>query len=282
MRYHTINGQLTPVEKAMVHISDLAIQRGYGIFDFFFVKRGQPLFFEDYLDRFENSARLMELQLPVSRHDLKRQILELIEANDAPDSAIKLLLTGGYASDGFTPPAEQNLFIMGFPQKLYAPEVFEQGIKLMTYPYIRELAAAKTINYVTGIRILKNLQAANAQEVLYHDGKRVSESARSNFFIVKQDDTIVTANHDILWGITRKQILKHARQHYQVEERELFLEEVFTAKEAFLSSTTKGALAVTQIDDHTIGNGKPGNVTQHLNELYWKSVEEYVSEVVVS
>jgi len=276
IKFYNLNGELVPKENATLHVSDLAIQRGYGIFDFFYVQKGQPTFLEDYLDRFENSARLMELQLPVSRAELKDRIFELIKVNGLPDSAIKMILTGGYASDGYVPPERQNLLLMSFPQRLYGPTTYSEGIKLMTYQHVREMAEVKTLNYTVGIRLLKALQKAEADEVLYHNGIHVSESARSNFFIVTPDDTIVTPNHDILWGITRKHILQNARKHYQVEERPLHLEEVFSAKEAFLSSTTKGALPVVQIDDQTIGSGTPGKITKHLYDLYWQSVHDSV------
>ncbi len=212
----------------------------------------------------------------MSRPVLKERIFELIEINDLPDSAIKMILTGGYAPDGYVPPERQNLLLMSFPQRLYGSSTYSEGIKLMTYRHVREMAEVKTLNYTTGIRLLKALQKAQADEVLYHNGTYVSESARSNFFIVTPDDTIVTPNHDILWGITRKRILQSARAHYRVEERPLSLEEIFTAKEAFLSSTTKGALPVVQIDDHTVGDGTPGKVTKHLYELYWRSVDDYI------
>jgi len=276
IKFYNLNGELVPKEKATLHVSDLSIQRGYGIFDFFYVQKGQPTFLDDYLDRFENSGRLMELRLPISRTELKEQIFELIEVNGMPDSAIKMILTGGYAPDGYAPPARQNLLLMSFPQRLYGSSTYSEGIKLMTYPHVREMAEVKTLNYTTGIRLLKALQQAQADEVLYHNNVHVSESARSNFFIVTPDDTIVTPNHDILWGITRKHILQRARQHYRVEERPLLLEEVFSAKEAFLSSTTKGALPVVQIDEHTVGDGTPGKVTKHLYELYWQGVDEYI------
>jgi len=277
IKYYNINGELTLKENATLHVSDLAIQRGYGIFDFFYVQKGQPTFLDDYLDRFEKSARLMEMQIPISRTALKNRIFELIEINGLPDSAIKLILTGGYAADGYVPPEQQNLLIMSFPQKVYGPKTYGEGIKLMTHQYIREMAEVKSLNYVTGIRLLKALRASKADELLYHDGKHISESARSNFFIITQDDTIITPNHDILWGITRKHILENARQHYRVEERPVLLTEIFTAKEAFLSSTTKGALPVVQIDDHVVGNGKPGKITEHLYQLYWQNVDEYVN-----
>ena len=55
-----INGKIQPYENATLHISDLAIQRGYGVFDFFKVQDGKPVFLKDYLKRFYESAKLME------------------------------------------------------------------------------------------------------------------------------------------------------------------------------------------------------------------------------
>lgn len=279
IKYYNINGKLIPKDEANLKVNDLSILRGYGVFDYFFVKNGQPLFFNDYVNRFENSIKMLEMELPISKMELKEQIMALIEANGLSEAAIRLLLTGGYAADGFT-PKKPNLLILEHLQKKHPSAIYENGIRLMTHLYLREMPEAKTTNYVTGISLMKRLKQEGAFDVLYHDGQWISESARSNFFIVTYDNVIVTPANGILKGITRKQVLDIAKNHYKIEERQLHLSELKTAKEVFLSSTTKGTMPVVQVDNIIIGSGKVGSVTTHLKKLYEERVEEYLAELV--
>ncbi len=278
IRYHCINGRQVEASDASIGLNDLAFLRGYGIFDFFLVRGGVPLFFDDYLARFARSARLLGLEPPLSTPELKQHIYALIEANGLPDAAIRLLLTGGYAADSYT-PVTPNWIIMEHAMPQTPPEQHAQGIKLMTYRHVRELPEIKSTNYLTGIRIREALQRAGAPEVLYHDGQWVSESARSNFFILTRDGVLVTPHDGVLHGITRKQVLALAQQaDIPVEERGIALSELSEAAEAFLSSTTKGVLPVVQIDDIRLGEGKPGPVSRQLSEAFNAHVLAYVEK----
>src|SRR4051794_27636971 len=109
-RYAFVRGQIVPVNDAFLHVSDLAIQRGYGIFDFFKIAEGHPFFLQDHLDRFFESARILKLQVPVVREEIEQAAHQLIARNDMPVSGIKLILTGGYSSDGYQ-PAASNLIM---------------------------------------------------------------------------------------------------------------------------------------------------------------------------
>ncbi len=258
-----INGKIQPYEDAFLHISDLAIQRGYGVFDFFKVQDGKPVFMQDYLDRFYESARLMELTIPLSETELTGIIHQLIEGNNLPLSGIKMILTGGYSTNGYD-PVEPNLIIQHQPLQLPTQEMVEYGIKVITHKHVRELPRVKTINYAMGISLIKEIKEAGASDVLYQKNGVVSEFPRCNFFIVTQDNTIVTPAKDVLLGVTRKNVLGLATLNYKTEERTITIEEIAQAKEAFLTSTTKRILPIVQVDDKVIGNGKPGTVTLGL------------------
>jgi branched-subunit amino acid aminotransferase/4-amino-4-deoxychorismate lyase len=113
---------------------------------------------------------------------------------------------------------------------------------------------------------------------LYHDGRLVSESARSNFFIITAEGVLVTPSDQVLHGVTRKHILALAQQAgIRAEERDLALSELPTAAEAFLTSTIKGVLPVVQIDDIRIGDGRPGPVSRGLRELWQNHVADYIA-----
>ncbi|WP_426059319.1 aminotransferase class IV [Hymenobacter sp. B1770] len=261
--YAYIHGQFTPLDQAFLHISDLAIQRGYGVFDFFKVHAGEPLFLNAYLDRFYRSAQLLELAVPLERAALAGVIEQLIQRNNLPLSGIKMVLTGGYSANGYE-PGVPNLLLTEQPLALPTPEQVATGIKLITHDYVREVPPAKTINYATGIRLLKQIKAKGADDVLYHHQGVVTEAPRANFFIVKHDNTVLTPDTDVLAGITRHNLLALSAPPFRIAEGRVTLAEMYQAKEAFLTSTTKRVLPVVQIDDFVLGTGRPGPVTLAL------------------
>jgi branched-chain amino acid aminotransferase len=258
-----VRGEIIPQEKAFLHITDLSIHRGYGVFDFFKVSEDHPYFINDYLDRFYHSAAVLRLEVPYARRDLRTIINQLIRQNDLRESGVKMILTGGYSRDGYQ-PAESNLIITQQPLTLPGSDVIEKGIKVITYEYVRDFALAKTINYTMGIWLSKFVADSGASDVLYRKNGAVSEFPRCNFFIVRKDGTVVTPAENILLGVTRSHVLAISSKHYHNEATALTLADVRNAKEAFLTSTTKRIVPIVQVDDFTIGDGKPGPVTLSL------------------
>ncbi|MDX5435961.1 MAG: aminotransferase class IV [Pontibacter sp.] len=261
--YAYVRGEIVPLQDAKLHVSDLSIQRGYGVFDFCKVQNGQPLFLQDYLNRFRASAQLMQMEVPLSDHMLEGVIQELIRKNNLPHGGIKMILTGGYSDNGYE-PAEPSLVILQQPLTLPGPEMVEKGIKIITHEYVREIPVVKTINYTMGIRLIEQIRQRGASDVLYLQKGIVTEFPRCNLFIVTNENTVRTPAADVLLGITRKNVLQLARKRYRIEEGPVPLEDVYSAKEVLLTSTTKRILPIVQVDEQVIGTGKPGNITLSL------------------
>lgn len=260
-----INQEFVDYDKASVHVSDLSIHRGYGVFDFLKVVDGQPVFMPRYIERFSQSAATLRLRLPMPAAELKKVVHELIQRNGLPGTTgVKLILTGGYSPDGYQPSPEANLIITQQQLTLPGEEVYEHGIRVITHDYVRELPAAKTINYSMGIWLLDKIRKAEAADVLYCQRGVVSEFPRCNFFLVKKNGAVVTSEKNVLHGVTRRHVLELAEQHYRSAEATITLDDIREAREAFLTSTTKRIIPIIKIDDIVIGQGKPGPVTQQL------------------
>lgn len=257
--------------KAALHISDLSIQRGYGIFDFFRVRDGVLLYAEDHLERFFRSADIMHLPIPYSKEELRHILLELTKKNGVAEVGTKMILTGGYSPDGYE-IANPNLIVTQHAMK--APET--KSLQIITYEYLRDFPEAKTINYTAGIWLLQKLKEAKADEALYVKNGEVSEFPRSNFFIVTKDNVLKTAVRHVLKGVTRDKVLRLAKLHYKVEEGILTAEEMRDAKEAFLTSSTKRIHPIVSIDGHAVGNGKPGETSLHLLKLLCEFEDNYI------
>ncbi|WP_215226031.1 aminotransferase class IV [Echinicola shivajiensis] len=253
--------QIINSEKASMHPMDIGLIRGYAVFDFFRTVNYSPIFLEDYLNRFISSAQKTHLSLNLNPQQLEDVILELIKKNDLRSGGIRMVLSGGVSDNHFSPD-KGSLFI--FCEDLIFPsqEKYNKGVNLLTVDYIRPIPEIKTTNYALPVYLSADWKSKDAEDVLYHYNGIVSESSRSNIFIVKEG-IISTPKENILLGITRKRILEVEKG---IQIRDISLKEVLEADEVFMSSTTKRILPVTQIDGKNIGNGAPGEITKSIFE----------------
>jgi len=258
-----LNHHFVTDEEAKLHASDLSIQRGYAVFDFLRTVNGTPLFLQHHLDRFFHSAESMHLKPEQSKEALTQIIHQLVEQSQLKEAGIRLLLTGGYSPDTYhtTTP---NLLITCNPVKTSTSELFEKGFSIITYDHQRELPHIKSINYLMAVWLHPLLEQKKADDVLYHHNNIITEFPRANVFVVTNENKLVTPAHNMLKGITRKFVLEQAATFMEVEERDILVDELIDASEIFLTSTTKRVIPVLKVNDHILGNGKPGSVVSQL------------------
>ena len=273
-RWTFLNDGFVPEREACLHYKDLALQRGYGAFDFFRVKNQHPLFPDAHLERFLQSAKQLHLEPGAGIPRLKELIAELIKKNGITDGGIRLTLTGGYSTDGFK-PGKPNLLISQQDFLPPSPTETEVGISLITHPHQRQLPEVKSIDYLMAIWLQPIIQAKKAQDVLYHNNGWLRECPRSNFFIVDAQGVLATPAIEVLKGITRKRIISMAENMLEVSEREIHLDELHQCREAFICSTTKGVLPVRVIDGIELGGNFPvaRNLSKLLKEAEKSAVE---------
>lgn len=258
-----INGRFVKNEDALLHVSDLSMQRGYAVFDFFRTVNGIPLFPDDHLDRFYSSANALHLPVRKSREEIKMIAEELIRSSGLKEAGIRIMLTGGLSADTYH-PSEPSLVITCNPVQTANEQDFEKGIRIISHEYQRELPHIKSINYMQAVWLLPLLERKKADDVIYHLNGVVTEFPRSNIFIVTKNGMLVTPEKNVLAGITRKQVLMLANEMMPVEVRDLMTAELKEAAEIFLTSTSKKIMPVLALDDILVADGKPGLVTRSL------------------
>lgn len=274
--YVYLNDQFVEADKAMLHVSDLAIQRGYGIFDFFRVRNNVLLYVEDHLDRFLQSAAFMHLNAPYSKDQLLAILKELLAKNNIPNAGIKMILTGGYSPDAYQ-LVKPNFIIQQSPLE-FQDSLIPKSVRIITYDFVRDLPVAKTINYSMGIWLQKKVAESRVDDVLYCQNGLVTEFPRCNFFIVTKHNEVLTPKDDSLKGVTRKKLLELAKEGVVIKEATVTLHDVRQAKEAFLTSSTKRIQAIVAIDGQPVGNGQPGEVTTQLLKKLVEIEEDYVAK----
>ena len=260
-----VNGDILSTSDGAIGVSDLALQRGYGVFDFARTYNRKLFHFDDTLQRFRYSASELHLKLPIPDAEITAVSEHLIQESALNNPAIRLILTGGYSSSPFL--QSPNFIIIAEELPMYPASVYLSGAKLITVKYQRELPGVKSINYLNAIRLEPLKREKDAFDVLYYSDNGVTECPRSNFFVF-QGDTLVTPFSNILYGNTRKIILKLASDHFPTDVRMIDPGELSSIDEAFVTSTSKRVIPVTTIDTQKIGTGLVGERTRTIMKLF--------------
>jgi branched-chain amino acid aminotransferase len=258
---------------AKISINDIAVLRGYSVFESLRTYDRSPFHLDEHLTRLYRSAGLIEMTIPWSREYIIDVVREVIARNVYKHASIRLYITGGVSEDGILPSDPPALIVMITQLGERDMERFARGCKLITTKLQRISPEAKTANYISAVRALKEAVRGNAADALFVNQRgQVLEATRSNFFIFR-GDTLITPRKGILIGITRTVVLELARGRFAVDERPILLEELALADEAFITSSSKEITPVVQIDDLVIGDGKPGPRTYELEQRFIEMVE---------
>lgn len=273
MHHCWLNGEISNSSETKVFISDLGLLRGYGLFDYFRTYNQKPFQWDWYWERYERSAKLLRIENPISKEDAFKVVLSLITMQGNEDCAIRFILTGGYSENSVTSTAP-NLMIISEELHHSSSTEYKNGIKVISYEFIRDLPAIKSIDYKHYMILQSDIKAANASDVLYFKDGEISELSRSNVFIIN-GQKLITPNKNILEGITRRTVLELAKNDFEIEIRPVTFVETLAAEEVFTTSTTKRVLPISKIDDNVIGNGMIGPKTQLLLDKINAMVEQW-------
>lgn len=273
-----VNGAYVPASEAALPLNDLGIVRGYGIFDLLRTYGSVPFRLRDHLLRLQRSAQQIKLDLPWSLDQLEAIVAETYAANNnLPDASIRIVVTGGISDNFMTPQQRPSLAVMVHPVTPYAERYFHAGCKVVTTRIERVMPTVKSLNYIGAIMAMKEAAAVDAVEALYVDRDgNVTEGTRSNLFVIK-DGKLITPTADVLPGITRQVVLEVAGEEYPIQEEALPYASLREIDEAFITSTTKEVMPVVQIDDMTVGDGRPGRHTERIAALFKAYVRSLVN-----
>ena len=268
-----INGSWVHPEKATLSINDVAVLRGYSVFESLRTYDRRAFHLNDHLARLYHSAELIELEIPWSSEHIANVVREVIVRNTYRHATIRLFVTGGASEDGVLPTGEPALLVLITPLGERDIQRFARGFKVITTYLQRVMPEAKTANYIAAVRALKEAARCSADDALFvNEQGHILEATRGNFFIF-QGDTLVTPREGMLIGITRNVVLQLAQGRFPIEERPIILEELAQADEAFITSTSKEIVPVVRVDDLTIGVGTAGPRTYELEQRFIELVE---------
>lgn len=276
MNIFYVDGQFVEESEARLPVTDLAVLRGYGIFDFLRTYNGIPFHLNDHLLRLERSARLIGLPLPHSASAIAEIVRETLARNSYPESNIRIVVTGGASQDGISPGNSQRLLVMISPVKPMPDDWYTKGAAIITCHVERFMPGAKSINYIPAILCQNEARSRGAVEAVYVDRDGyLLEGTTSNLFVVRGDTLITPPCDRVLPGITRQVVLELAKKEFAVLERRVHVDELRLLDEAFLASSVKEVVPVVTVDAVSIGNGRPGGTTVRIMELFREYTAAY-------
>jgi branched-chain amino acid aminotransferase len=280
-----IDGKLCEPGEAAVPVQDRGFLYGDSVYEVVRTYAGKPFALKDHLDRFERSAAKLDIELP-QRTWLEEQIHATIRAAGNPESYCRIIVTRGGGPITLDPTRATNPLTVilvkeyeDFPDWMYT-----EGIKVHI-PVIRRNPpsaldpAIKSGNYLNSILALLEARRAGFDDALMLDVLgRITEATSANVFMYHQRKLYTPSlQTGILEGVTRRLVIKLASTHgFEVEECDIFPEQLWTAHEVMLTSTLKEVMPVVQVGDAQVSIGKPGPVAKKLREV----IQSYAREEV--
>ena len=274
-----IDGKFVPEEEAKVSVFDHGLLYGDGLFEGIRVYNREVFMLEAHLKRLYNGAKVIRLEIPLSPEELGKKVCETVKLNGISDGYVRLVVTRGKGDLGLSPSktVDPNVIIIASTIKIYADEVYQNGLKLVTVSTRRNNPDSlspqiKSLNYLNHILAhLEVLHAGADEGLVLNDSGYVTECVVDNFFVVL-DGAVITppTNSGALNGITRLVVFELCKDlGIEIREEQLSLVECYTADECFLTGTAAEIAPVTYLDDRPVGvDGTPGPVTVKLMKAF--------------
>lgn len=278
-----VNGDYVAEEDAKISIFDRGFLFADGVYEVSSVLDGKLVDNAAHLARLERSLGELSMAPPASGDEITTIQKELIARNDLREGVVYLQVTRGAADRDFNFPKDPVSSLVMFTQvkNILANPAAEKGISVVTLPDIRwQRRDIKTVGLLPASMAKQAAKDQGADDAWMVEDGHITEGTSNNAFIVTDDGTIITRqlSNSILHGITRKAVLKVAEDAgLTLVERAFTPEEAYEAREAFSTSASSFVMPVIKIDDHILGNGVPGPISQKVRALY---IEEAIAAAV--
>lgn len=275
MAFHYVDGSFIEAESASLPVNDLAVLRGFGVFDFLRTYGGVPFKLDQHIERLATSARELGIPLPETKKRIREICMEALDRNDFAESNLRIVITGGISPDSITPGASPKLVVMTTPVHEYPQEWYTEGIRAITYNHERFATNAKTTDYAPAIMALRQAREADAHEALYVNRQGyVLEGTTSNFFGFI-DDRLITCGSNILPGVTRSTVLDLAKDHFAIETRPIHNWEIRLFDECFLTASNKEIMPLKSVNGIEFQAGAPGPGTRKIMDAFRQYTADY-------
>jgi branched-chain amino acid aminotransferase len=291
-----VNGAVTDAAHAVIPVFDHGFLYGEGVYETLRTYQGAPFLFDRHMQRLRASAAMLQLDVPLADAEFLRRSLETMTAGGlgrredgtAAEAYIRILLTRGVGELTYDPAATPtpSVVVIAKPLPVTPETQYAEGVGVVLVDLIRNHPRSvnpliKSNNLLNNALAMQQAIRKGAVEGVFRNYRgELSECSQSNLFIVK-NGTVKTPGLDagLLAGITRAFVFEiGATLGIRVAEACLKDDDLLGADEAFFTSTTKELLPIVRVDDHAIGQGRPGPVTLELLAEYRRRAIELTQE----
>src|SRR5437870_728671 len=278
-----MNGDLVPWANATTHVSAHALHYGSGVFEgmrCYETEDGPAIFrLEAHLDRLYASAEVYGIEIPYTSGELAEGICEVIRLNGFSSCYVRPICYYGSGSLSVHPRAcPVEVVILAWPWAPYlGAEGVEKGVRVTVSPWrkfhsrMMPTTAKACGQYLNSLLAVRDAVSRGYVEALLLDADgHLAEGSGENLFIVRDGQLLTNdERHSILLGITREAVIQIARDlGYRVTVRELELDDLLSADEAFFTGTAVEVTPIAEVDETPIGDGARGPVTERIQQVF--------------
>lgn len=255
------NGKYDEIESMSIPMLDRVCWFGDGVYDATYSHNHKIFDLDAHINRFYNSARLLDIDMPMEKEEFVALLKDLVLKVDDGDQFVYMQVTRGSGLRGHVyckgDQNKTNLWITLTPSPVadtYKP------IDVITYEDKRfQYCNVKTLNLIPSCLAATAAARSDCEEAIFHRGDIVTECAHSNVSIFKDNKVITHPLDDkVLPGTARIRLLAFAqRLGYGVEEREYTLDELMNADEIVVHSTGSFCIPVKTVDGKAVGGKAP-------------------------
>jgi len=278
-----MNGELVPFKDAKVHVLTHALHYSTAVFEgirCYNTPKGSMIFrLPEHVDRLFKSSKMYSMKLPYSKNEVSKAILDTVKASKLKECYIRPIAYYGYGVLGLTPtPNKIDLAIACWEWKLGESSAGKvRGARCKVSSWLRidsrsqPMQAKAASNYANAaLARVEALKDGYDEAIMLNYNGKVSEGSAENIFLVNNDKIFTPPpSAGILNGITRDSVIKIARaDEISITETNIDREALYVADEVFMTGTAAEVKSVTEIDNIIIGDGKPGKITQKLQNTF--------------
>ena len=277
-----IDGKFYPKEEAKISVFDHGLLYGDGVFEGIRMYSGRIFRLPEHLDRLYDSAKTIDLCIPLSKEEMTKAIIETCRKNNLKNAYIRPLVTRGIGDLGLCPTKcpKATVIIIATEWGAMYGDLYEKGLRAVTVSVRRNPCCSlppnvKSLNYLNNILAKIEANCKGGDEAIMFDMQgHISEGSGDNIYLVKNGTILTPPTLNNLRGITRMVVLEIAGQlGIPVRETDLGYFDLYTADEVFVTGTAAEVAPIVYIDGRSIGSGRPGPVTRQLMAAF-KTVTE--------
>jgi branched-chain amino acid aminotransferase len=275
--YH--NNRIIPLAEARLSPGQMGLLMGWGVFTTLRIYEGVPFAFDRHWERMSRDATRLGIALPYRREDVWEAIVNLAAANHRPEAAARLSFIKNHGGLWADAPGLPDTDLLIFTREV---TVWPAASKLLLVPNVifskGRLAGAKMLSWVQNAGTLERVHGEGFDDALLLDEQgHLAECTSANIFLVRDGQVLTPPlTSGCLPGITRETLRRVIpAAGYKLLERDLTTDDLTSAEEVFITSTTREVAAVGSIQPNW-EYPAPGKVTSQIAVAFQKHVKTHL------